>query len=773
MHFSLKTVAIATCASLAFGTVAAPPAGASTKQSEITVSVTGETSRPTGERIDAELRKDSRSRFTFVHPAAAVGVHEFNLHTVIRTGGYRLPPFWGADTSTHTEDGADVVEFKFTDPRTQLEVTRTFRIKDGTVRATVQVRNVSDAPADITIDLANEFVNPGGMHAQVNASGAFEVAAESEGYETTVAFADPASSASMKDMRGEIEVGKTGVLGGDTPRFQMARWENTLAPGDVLEGGVDIAAAAQDSAIDTDGDGLRDEWEVKGVRLPDGTELPIHRWGADPKRPDLFLQLNWMEAEWETMQCSRQHAFAPTAPEFAQFAGCATANVNSYRPTTATLRELEGVFEKRGIALHIDAGDSYQSESLVGFDTPRGGKTEPFEKYYFDAKTQGERLIEERDRLLGDRKSVFRLGIIGDRMAANNRSSGVALVSDSAFYVSNHKDMTTQEQLRNTIFHEFGHTLGLGHSGPLVPENPLRGDLSLPDYKSVMNYQYQFGKLFDYAGEDTKTRVNGCLQSGDCGEHDVVIPADWANLDLPGFNVGKGDLTTGSGEIDEDEHHEKDPRRLAANAAAENSGRAGFYMDTTRDGVNGIVTSRTDNALRGTISNLGADVERFTVEATYPGGQRHSQVVELPAIGKAGDEREIRIPIKNAASLTGPVMPVHIQITNHSGERVFAERYEVSVLDYTAEEARRVLDEVLASDASLEVKRLAKSKLDGIEDPAAAKPTNQHTKRGADGTQKEKPAEEPSSVAIVIAVLLALGGVGAAGLGWAMSQGLI
>lgn len=775
MHFPRKTLAIATCASLALGTLASPQAVASTEQSEITVSVTGETTKETGERIDAELRKDSRSRFAFVHPASAVGVHEFNLHTVIRSGSYRLPPYWGAKTTTHTEDGADVVEFRHTDPRTDLEVTRTFRIKDDTAHATVSVRNRGDASSDLSIDLANELVREQGVKARLGKGGAFEVSPTSEGYDTTVAFDDPDSSATMEDVRGEIELGKTGVLTKGTPKFQVARWEKTLAPGESLEAAVDITVGAQQSAIDTDGDGLRDEWEIKGVRLPNGTELPIQNWGADPERPDLFLQLNWMEAEWETLKCSRQESFEANAKEFAEFADCATANVNSYRPSTSTLRELEEKFADHGVALHIDAGDAYQSASLVGYGDPQGGKTEPFEKYYFAKKTQGQRLLDERDRLLGDRKAVFRLGLIGDRMSANNRSSGVALVRDSAFYVANHKDMTTQEQLRNTIFHEYGHTLGLGHSGPLVPENPLRGDVHMPEYKSVMNYQYQFS-YFDYADTETNTTVNACSTAGKCGEQAVTIPADWSNLDLPGFNVGQGGVTTGSGQVDSDDHDEKDPRKLAANAAAENNKRAGFHMDTTPGGINGVLTSRTDNVLTGTINNLGADAHEFTVVAAYPGGQRYSEKIILDGINGERPEATIEIPIKNASSITGPVMPVNIQIINASGERVFSDRYEVSVLDYTAEEAKQVLDEVMDSDTvSVEVKQLAKTKLEGIDAPSAATPKTQ-TKTTADASQQKNTVRNddgPSTVAIVLGVLLALGGIAAAGAGWALSQGII
>ena len=64
------------------------------------------------------------------------------------------------------------------------------------------------------------------------------------------------------------------------------------------EEGVDRGALA-----DADGDGLPDVWEEEGVVLADGTELPIHEWGVDPNKKDLFLQLNWMRSEYETLGC--------------------------------------------------------------------------------------------------------------------------------------------------------------------------------------------------------------------------------------------------------------------------------------------------------------------------------------------------------------------------------------------------------------------------------------------------------------------------------------
>ena len=62
--------------------------------------------------------------------------------------------------------------------------------------------------------------------------------------------------------------------------------------------------------IDTDGDGLPDIWEEEGVILADGTEIPLPDWGADPTRPDLFMQLNWMPSEYDILNCDTVAAAA-------------------------------------------------------------------------------------------------------------------------------------------------------------------------------------------------------------------------------------------------------------------------------------------------------------------------------------------------------------------------------------------------------------------------------------------------------------------------------
>ena len=96
----------------------------------------------------------------------------------------------------------------------------------------------------------------------------------------------------------------------------------TRAPGAFLS----VETAEVDSDVDpdadTDGDGLLDTWEINGVN---GVDLPA--MGADPNRPDIFLEIDYM----------------------------ATA-FHSHQPTAPALEAVIAAFLRQDISLHIDAG---------------------------------------------------------------------------------------------------------------------------------------------------------------------------------------------------------------------------------------------------------------------------------------------------------------------------------------------------------------------------------------------------------------------------------
>ena len=309
-----------------------------------------------------------------------------------------------------------------------------------------------------------------------------------------------------------------------------AAFRNTIAAAvaaAIAISGADVAHAAQEielapvrtntaTLVDSDGDGLPDIWEEQGVVLADGTEIPLPDWGADPNRPDVFLQLNWMASEYDTLGCDTSAARE-----------CANANRTSYAPSKQSLNDLVDLFADHGISLHIDAGEHYTN--IPNYSDVHGGETLEYRDSYFDpSKFEAFQLIDTINNL-GDRANIFRPGVLGDRMRAGSNATGLSLVGDSSFYVANPDGRANEEQVRNTILHEFGHTLGLRHWGAQQYVTDIaEGSPMQSGYHSVMNYDRQF----DYFNYSEKPYF------ADTPAGKVLVPADWDSLVLDNPRIG-------------------------------------------------------------------------------------------------------------------------------------------------------------------------------------------------------------------------------------------
>ena len=309
-----------------------------------------------------------------------------------------------------------------------------------------------------------------------------------------------------------------------------AAFRNTIAAAvaaAIAVSGVNVAHAQQDvelapvltntaTLVDSDGDGLPDIWEEQGVVLADGTEIPLPDWGADPNRPDVFLQLNWMASEYDTLGCDTNAARE-----------CANANRTSYAPSTQSLDDLVDLFADHGISLHIDAGEHYTN--IPNYSDVHGGETLEYRDFYFDpSEFEAFQLIDTINEL-GDRANIFRPGVLGDRMRAGSNATGLSLVGDNSFYVANPGGRANDEQVRNTILHEFGHTLGLRHWGAAkYVEDIAEGSPMQAGYHSVMNYDRQF----DYFNYSEKPYF------ADTPAGKVLVPADWDSLVLDNPRIG-------------------------------------------------------------------------------------------------------------------------------------------------------------------------------------------------------------------------------------------
>lgn len=299
------------------------------------------------------------------------------------------------------------------------------------------------------------------------------------------------------------------VLSGVTDAHAQEEWEE-FEP-------VPMHGADPLTLDDSDGDGLPDEWENSGVITMSGEVFPLHKWGADPQRPDIFLQLNWM---------------APKAGK-------------SFAPSQEMLWELVDLFDDNGVNLHIDAGDISVNMSPDG--DKLGGESIDYQRYYFPGGT-GDGVVglyNQLDEVLGERQPVFRSGVIGDQMYEGSYSSGLAFTGGPAFFVANNDHMRNEDDVRNSILHELGHTLGLTHYGPMGQSPRLGKNEVLPNYRSVMNYLYQFS-VFDYSHSGfvaTSDLPRDCMKTNlVCYTGDYEVPSDWDNIQIAVGGIGRSPL---------------------------------------------------------------------------------------------------------------------------------------------------------------------------------------------------------------------------------------
>ena len=785
MRTPRKMLAIALCAGLI--SAGAPVANAAIAQQPSGFEVTNPVSE-TGGIVSGLFEPGAWSSYTFLHPAS--GVQRLNSELYFLASMNRQVAF-DPGTTTLSKHG-DTMVFVTRDDQAGAEVTREITVRGNAVDVTVAMKNTGSSPAWANLDIIHQIRNwPETLQARTDASDAISVAPSSgQGYEVTAEF-DGAERASAAGTVGDFVTGSDAI---SDARVQGGEWRNTqLAPGETLRAAASFTTRMLPGALDRDGDGLLDEWETRGYPLHDGTVLPLNRWGADPDRKDVFLQLNWMNSEWEDQGCDRVNRYAASGPELEKFLACSELNTNSYRPSIATLTKLEDLFADHDIALHIDAGELYKSADMIGYSETHGGKTESYREGFFsEGENRGLALQDLRDELLGDRAGVFYAGLIGDKKAEGERSSGEGLVKDGAFFVAKGAGLNSQDLLAKTILHEFGHNLGLSHYGINGRPAGVADNQFLPNYKSSMNYLYQFREFNFSEGEsrNAASPVEICRPFS-CFTGNYSVPADWESLDFHGYNKG---INVARRYVEDSEvqapepeihNHDETVRELAIAAADKNEGKTGFELSTTDD--SGIVTMRNDNVLHGKLTNLGLDVSKFTVTTRFENGGSDTQTIVTPGVLKEGSTTDVRIPVPNAAALRGPKTRVAVEIRNDKRELVYSEYFDVSVLDYTKAEADKALKELENSNASKKMKDKARARLSVATTPkpslttssAQPVPTQKPTASAVPAPQKQNAktgsdakSESGSSTGGILAIILAVLGLLGAG-AYAVTQGYV
>lgn len=250
---------------------------------------------------------------------------------------------------------------------------------------------------------------------------------------------------------------------------------------------------------DTDGDGLKDEWEESGFDsnddgdTTDATDVDLPGMGANKDHKDLFVELDYMNPH--------QIANAELATITTMFGNAPVTN-----PDGTT-----------GIRLHVDNGstsvmnpvtgatwgDKSKSNSIThtnvigqNIDTNGDGTTDTFS--WTGAVAGGTDFDTAKSaNFVAEREPIFRYSISVHRMGSStDRTTGIARgIPGSDFLVSMGRTNGGVDGFccpagsrGGTFAHELGHTLGLRHGGA----DNLKWK---PNYLSVMNYHFQFGGL--------------------------------------------------------------------------------------------------------------------------------------------------------------------------------------------------------------------------------------------------------------------------------------
>ncbi|NMC68769.1 MAG: hypothetical protein GYA57_01730 [Myxococcales bacterium] len=222
------------------------------------------------------------------------------------------------------------------------------------------------------------------------------------------------------------------------------------------------------NGMDTDGDGLHDDWELLG-RPP---SLPLPRWGADPRHKDAFIEVdNLADARMLT-----------TADAEAIAAIYAAGPADKLR--NPDLRD--------GIALHFDLGVGGCRPVIGGWSCTTtwgdwGGHS------VIPAGTSWETVYDDPVYFADGRRGVFSQAI-----ASRGTGGGRCCHGHSMVFGSSAPGGATLDALA----HEWGHLVGFQHGGG----DAVQGSLNCkPNYESLMNYAFGGVRKFS---EGTRPPLN-------------------------------------------------------------------------------------------------------------------------------------------------------------------------------------------------------------------------------------------------------------------------
>ncbi len=261
-------------------------------------------------------------------------------------------------------------------------------------------------------------------------------------------------------------------------------------------------SAVIDVKVDSDGDGLPDDWERSGYTY-NGTFVNLPAMDADPNHKDIFVQVSYLEKRGFLGFFGHNHRFRQGAIDIV---------VNAFAQVPNSLFAIPNPDGRDGITLHIQPDSTPIDED--GSNENLGTMTLPRMSQYIDC-TGTTRMTNQSDydwtafdaikraRFNEAMSLSHHYVIFGHRFDAQGHS-GISRGTPSSDLLVTLGGFTGSEgtdwDQAGTFMHELGHNLGLHHGG---------GDDCnyKPNYLSIMNYLFQLTGLqrngargnFDYS----------------------------------------------------------------------------------------------------------------------------------------------------------------------------------------------------------------------------------------------------------------------------------
>jgi hypothetical protein len=445
--------------------------------------------------------------------------------------------------------------------------------------------------------------------------------------------------------------------------------------------------------LDTDGDGIRDEWEINGVDI-DGNgsiDLNLRAMGANPLRKDIFIEVDWMV---KPLTCVWQVCWT---------------NGGVLQPQRAVLDGLIATFAtapvsnpdgSSGITLHVDGGPAtvmnpftgepwgpWSRAGVVPYD-PFLGASDGISYDWSEFQAIKQAFMEPA------RRAVFHYVVYADRLGGVN-ASGISRGIPAADFILAAGDPAwngglTVTQESSLFLHELGHNLALHHGGG--------DDINYkPNYSSVLNYLWSLTGL----PPDNRAAYSNILEpavdeavTGDVngdGRINVLLGyEDWPHLVFTGG--GLGDLAPPPAPtitpIDP-----IDPNELRAR---------GVYA---RPG-DGLLEFKGPSLLAANsgVQSLALDVKNISgTDAVYlasAGSALSAVPLTATAAVPAGGALRVVLPLDTTGLVPGDYI-VTFTLRSASGELVHQRSATIAVVDLTVPENQQAAREAADALAAL------------------------------------------------------------------------